>query len=144
MTEVRRRAIDTKDRVPLGGQRTNLQLSAKDSSHFEKIGRVPRWMNDHNGRIEAAEAGSWVFVDPVDVPSMGRAGLHAENSDLNSKVSKVVTRSGEPMRAYLMSIDKDLWDSDQELKEDRNRLVDEMLEAATEGGQSIEGGYTPK
>jgi len=111
---------------------------------FDNRGLVLRWFNDYNGRIQAAEAGGWTYVEPKDAPSMGAAGLHQENSDLNSRVSKVVSRSGDPIRAYLMSISKEWYDADQELKEDGNRRVDDALRGITEGGQSIEGGYTPR
>ena len=110
---------------------------------FKERGRVTRWFNDQNGRIEAAEAGGWTFVTPEEAKSVGAARLHQDNTDLNSKVSKVVSRSGDPIRAYLRSISKEWYDEDQEAKEDINRKVDQALRPADQGGQSIEGGYTP-
>ena len=143
MSETRQRAVNAKDRVPVGGRNQNLQLSALDQKVWDDKHRVLRWFNDTNGRIEQAEAGGWTFVEPNEAKSLGRSGLHQENSDLNSKVSKVVSRSGDPIRAYLMSISKEWFDEDQERKEDINRQVDIALGATNQGGQSIEGGYTP-
>ena len=144
MSESRQRAVNKRDRVPIGGQRTNLQLSKADMDGFVERGRVPRFFNDQNGRLEAAEAGGWTFVSPEEARSLGGARLHQENTDLNSKVSKVVSRSGSPIRAYLMSISKEWFDEDQERKEDVNRKVDQALQPANQGGQSIDGGYTPR
>ena len=141
---VRRRAVNKRDRVPVGGRRTNLQLSKEDEDGFKERGRVTRWFNDQNGRVQAAEKGGWVFVTDDEARSIGSHGLHAENTDLNSKVSKVVSRSGAEIRAYLMSIDKEWFDEDQETKEDRNRLIDQALNPTDQGGQSFDGAYTPR
>ena len=138
------RAINKRDRVPVGGMQTNLQVSEYEMKEFEQRGRILRWFNDQNGRIDAALKGGWTFVEPEQARSVGHGQLHAENTDLNSKVSKVVSRSGDPIRAYLMSISKEWYDEDQEAKEDRNRKVDQALQATDQGGQSIEGGYTPR
>lgn len=139
------RAVNKKDRVPVGGRHQKLQLSDADMRGFRDRGRVPRWFNDKDGRVEAAINGGWVFATPEEAPSIGRAQLHQENTDLNEKVSKVVSRGeGMVIRAYLMHIAKEWYDEDQERKEDRNRAIDRLLLPVEEGGQSIEGGYTPK
>ena len=145
--KTRRRAVDKKARIPFGAHRTKLQLSEQDTKRFEEKGRTVRWFNDQDGRIEAAVQGGWVFVEPEDVPSLGAAGLHQENTDLNGKVSKVVSRSSKsntPIRAYLMSIDKEWYDEDQKAKEEINAQVDRALRPMDQGGQSIESGYTPR
>ena len=145
--KTRRRAINKRDRVPFGSHRTKLQLSQKDSQTFKERGQVVRWFNDQDGRVEAALQGGWTFVNPEDVPSLGVSGLHEENSDLNSKVSKVVSRasrSSSPIRAYLMSIQKEWYDEDQAAKARVNDEVDMALRPTDQGGQSIESGYTPR
>lgn len=131
-----------RDRVPVSGVRTNLQLSERDMENFKD--HHIHWFNDQNGRVEAALSAGYEFVKPEEAPSMGVGGLHDENSDLNSKVSKVVTRSGAPIRAYLMKLQKTWWLEDQAKKEEVNQKVDETLRSTEQGGQSIEGGYTPR
>jgi len=145
MTESRKqRAVDKKARVPFGGLQTKLQLSAQDLEGFKKRGTIPRWFNDKDGRIERAINAGYTFVNPEDVPSLGSKKLHQENTDLNAKVSKVVTRSGEPFRAYLMEINKEWYEEDQARKEEVNARVDKALRPVNQGGQSIESGYTPR
>jgi len=139
----RRRAIDKSKRVPFGAHRTKLQLSDKDQEQFEGKWNL-RWVNDQDGRIAAAEHGGYTFVHPDDVPSLGSGSLHGENSDPNARVSKVVSKgTQEPIRAYLMKINMDWYKEDQLAKEEINLQVDRSLLPVSEGGASIEGGYTP-
>lgn len=138
------RAVNKRDRVPVGGLQQRLQLSEAEKKAFADKNRVVRWFNDQNGRLEAALQGGWTFVEPEDAKSVGAQQLHQENTDITGKVSKVVSRSGPPVRAYLMSINKEWYDEDQEGKEDRNRQVDQALRPTDQGGQTIEGGYTPR
>lgn len=142
--QTRKRAIDKKSRVPFGGKRTKLQLSEADEKYFKSVNRVVRWFNDQDGRVEAAVQGGWTFVNPENARSLGSADIHQENSDLNSRVSKVVSRGEPVIRAYLMSIDKDWYDEDQKTKEEYNARVDQALQGIESGGQSIDGGYTPR
>jgi hypothetical protein len=143
--KTRRRAVDKKDRVPFGAKRSKLQLSSADMKEFERRGRVVRWFNDQDGRIAAAIQGGWHHVDPENARSMGSNDIHQENTDLNSTVSKVVSRgTGPVIRAYLMEISKEFYDEDQASKEEVNARVDQAMRPADQGGQSIEEGYTPR
>jgi len=140
--EKRQRAVNKKDRVPFGGLRTKLQVSAADlKEHLH--GYHLHWINDKDGRIEAAQNAGYTFVEPHQAPSLGVANIHGENSDLNSKVSKVVSRSGTPIRAYLMKLQQDWHDEDSAAKIAVTRKVDEALRPITQGGQTLESGYTP-
>jgi len=143
MESRKQRAVNKKDRVPFGGLQTKLQMSEADMQGFKERGTVPRWINDKDGRLERALNAGYTFVDPESVPSLGTKKLHQENTDLNDKVSKVVTRSGEPFRAYLMEINKEWYEEDQAKKEEVNSRVDRSLRPVNQGGQSIESGYTP-
>ena len=125
-------------RVPLGGRRSKLQLSEADQKDFERRNMVPRWVNDDGGRIQAAQAGGYNFVDPKYVTSLGEGVIGQENTDLGSKVSKIVTRASADnaaTRAFLMEIKKKFWKEDQITKEERNAQVDEAL-AIGEGGST--------
>lgn len=147
MSEVktRQRAVNKKDRVPFGAKRSKLQLSEQDMRGFEERGKVVRWFNDIDGRIEAAIQGGWTFVDPENARSLGSNDIHQENTDLNSRVSKVVSRGqGPTIRAYLMEQSREWWEEDQAAKEAINARVDQSLRPTDQGGQSIEEGYTPR
>jgi len=131
---------DRKKRVPFGAHRTKLQVTD------EIKGYVMRWFNDQNGRIQQALDGGYEYVNKKEVPKLGIGDgqLHQENSDLNSRVSKVVSR-GEPIiRAYLMKIKKEWYDEDQVAKEQVNAQVDEALRAGRPGGNEVENQYVPK
>lgn len=142
--KTRRRAVDKKARVPMGGHRTKLQLSEADMRKFKEAGKHVHWINDQDGRVEQALQAGYTFVDPADVPSLGANDLHQENSDLNSKVSKVTGRGDKAMRSYLMAINQEWYDEDRAAHEQNvNMLVDHALRPVDQGGQSIEGGYTP-
>jgi hypothetical protein len=134
-----------RQRVPFGGHRQKLQLSDFDQKYFKSKGLVVRWINDQNGRIEAARAGAWDFVEPDEAPSVGGGELHQENSDLHGKVSKVVSMGVEkPIRAFLMKLPLKYWKEDQAAKAEQNSRIDDALRAAEHGGQTIESGYTPR
>lgn len=135
---------EERQRIPMTGNATKLQLSEADLLRFAERGMIPRWFNDSPGRIQQAEAAGWEFVSPEHATSVGMGGLHQENSDVNSKVSKVVNTLEKTERAILMEIKKEWWDESQELKEAKNARVDQALRPVQQGGQSIEEGYTPK
>lgn len=132
-------------RVPFGSLRTKLQLSDEDRKAFEKAGYVCRWFNDQDGRIARAEAAGWEFVTQDEATSIGQGALHQGNTDLNSKVSKVVSRGKENVvSAILMKIKKQFYKEDQMAKEDINRRVDDALRGGTPGGNVVENQYVPK
>jgi len=129
-----------KKRVPFGAHRTKLQVAD------EIKGYVLRWFNDQDGRLQRAQDGGYEFVNKREVPKLGIGDgqLHQDNSDLNSRVSKVVSR-GEPIiRAYLMKIKQEYYDEDQAAKEAVNAQVDDALKAGRPGGNEVENQYVPK
>lgn len=129
-----------RNRVPIGGRRTKLQLSRKDLESLKDY--KLRWINDVGGRVLEAEAGGYEFVTPEEARSLGEGAIHQGNSDLGARVSKVVDRHGT--RAYLMKIPREYWEEDQKVKEEANAQVDRALRPVSQGGQTIEQGYTPK
>ncbi len=138
----RERAVDKADRVSMGGHKTKLQLSEKDREALE--GYVCRWINDKDGRIDEALNASYVFVHREEARSIGTGAIHQENSDTGNKVSKVVSRTGDPFRAYLMKINKELYDQDQAAKGRKiYETTEGRLNPVGQGGATIEGGYTP-
>lgn len=129
-----------KNRVPIGGRRTKLQLSQSDLESLKDY--KVRWINDTGGRVLAAEAGGYEFCTPDEARSLGEGAIHQGNSDTGTRVSKVVDRHGT--RAYLMKIPREFWEEDQKAKEENNAQVDRALRPVSQGGQTIEQGYTPQ
>ena len=128
-----------RDRVPFSANRKRLQIDEK----FE--GFVTRWFNDQDGRLERAQEAGYVFVERKEVPRLGQGALHQDNSDINSKVSKIVSKGDKkPLRAYLMKIKEEWYNEDQETKEGGNRKIDEALRQGQPGGNVVENQYVPK
>lgn len=90
--------------------------------------KVGRWINDVDNRIHLALESDYEFVTSTVDTHIG-GGTNDGNSDIGSKISKVVgsTKSGEPMRAYLMMIDRDWYEEDQGEKQKRNDDIDEQI-----------------
>ncbi len=128
-------------RVPFGGPQLKLQLSAEERAKFTERGMVPRVINDQDGRIQRAQSGGYDYVDPKYATSWGSQQLHQGNTDLGSKVSKIVSRGEPQIRAYLMEIKKEYYDEDQASKEVHNMKVDEALAQGTAGGANVENAY---
>jgi hypothetical protein len=99
-----------------------------------------RWVNDVDGRPDEAIEGGYEFVLSDEVPrKIGQGNLHQDNSDINGRVSRVVSRGKTaPIRAFLMKIRKDWYTEDQRAKEEVNQQVDEALRQGTPGGNVVE------
>jgi len=127
-----------KKRVPFGAHRTKLQVTD------EIPGYHLRWFNDQDGRIQRAEAGGYVHVTSDEVPMLGEGALHQGNTDVNSKVSKVVSRGEPVIRAYLMKIKQKYYDEDQQVKWAKADEVDQSMRSGQPGGNVVENQYVPK
>jgi hypothetical protein len=127
------------ERVPFGAHRTKLQVP-------EIKGYKLRWINDVDGRPDEAIEGGYEFVLKDEVPrKIGQGNLHQDNSDINGRVSRVVSKGKtSPIRAFLMKIRKDWYEEDQSAKEQVNQQVDEALRQSTPGGNVVENQYVPK
>lgn len=132
-----------KGRRPLGSFRSKLAVEGYDIPK----NKVPRWINDVPGRLKLAEEGSYAFVDdPEKEIVVGEEPLSGRDS-LASKVSRIVgtNSDGSPLKAYLMVIDKDLYEEDQREKQ---KIVDKVEDAinrgAIEGEPGTDGRYIPK
>lgn len=125
-------------RVPFGARRSKLQLSEEEAKALDKKGYTTRWINEVDGRIERALAGGWVHVEPEEARSIGNAAIGQGNTDIGTKVSKIVSRGEPVIRAYLMKIKKKYYEEDQAAKEEINRKVDQALSAGGDNA-TIEG-----
>jgi hypothetical protein len=129
-------------RVPFGAAKYKLQLSDEDNKEFKRRGKVARWFNEQDGRIQRALAGGYKFVKPEHATSLGSGAIHQGNTDEGSRVSKIVSKGDPVIRAYLMEISKKYYDEDQAKKEARNEAVDKALnigEGGTAANQYGEG-----
>lgn len=144
--DIRRKAKEESKvrRVPFGGMRLRLQLSEDDMRGFQERGTVGHWFNEQDGRVEQALAAGYTFVKPEDARSLGHGAIGQGNSDIGSKVSKIVTKgTDQVIRAYLMEIKKEFYDEDYAAKQAVNDRVDEALALGGKGGADVEQAYRP-
>jgi len=130
-----------KARVPLGRPRYRLS-----SSKHIPDGKVGRWINDDPGRLQAAEEGGWTYVDDPEV-KIGE-GAANERDQMSTKVRRRVgAREGGFLKnAYLMVIDKEIYDRDQaEKQKDIDRTEEGLRRGEVEGGlKPTDGKYDPR
>lgn len=120
-----------KERVPLGILRQKLKADQRE-------GYSRRWINDKPGRLDDAVAAGYEFVkDPDNGLKIGEGNDVSQIGGVGSVVSRIVGQheDGRPMKAYLMEVDKDLWDEDQAAK---MQALDEK-EASIQRGQDDQG-----
>jgi hypothetical protein len=129
-------------RVPLSNIGVKrLELPNEDLDN----GRVYRWINDNQNsgiRLSNARRGGWRFEeDQIKVGTEGEDG----NTDMGNRVSKVVGTNpdGSPMRAYLMSIDKESYEEDQKAKQSQVDKIDKSIKAGASDNQLGKSGYVP-
>ena len=115
-----------KERIPVGIRRKKLNANIAP-------GKVGRWVNDEPGRLQAFQDGGYEFVnDPQATDSSDEVG---------SRKSKLVDRrTGK--KAYLMQIDKELYDADQKVKQKRNDDIDNRIRNGTMDNKLGDAGYT--
>lgn len=126
-----------RQRVPFSAQRKRLQVDAKfPGFHI-------RWFNDQDDRLQRAEGAGYEYVHKKEVGQVGDKDVSNGNTDVNSRVSRVVgrTRDNQPIRAYLMKIRDEWFKEDQAKKEEVNRMVDEAIRAGKAGGADVKNSY---
>jgi hypothetical protein len=131
---------ERKKRVPLGNPRAKLQIDGYDIPN----NKVARWVNDHPGRLAAAEAAGYAFIEDSAV-SVGE-GPGDQRDNLSAKVCRNVgvKEDGSPLKAYLMVIDKDLYDEDQREKQRQIDEIDEAIKGGNiQGEVGVDGRYIP-
>lgn len=120
----RTRSEDTRnERVGLGMHRKSMSIPPD----LIAPGYIPRWVNDTGNRLDDAVRAGYEFV--YTNKHIGE-GTDTSNTDIGSKVSKVVDKSprlGNPMRAYLMQIKKEWYDQDQAAKLGQVEEVDKTI-----------------
>lgn len=92
------------------------------------------WINDSPGGIEAAKAAGYTAVTSKEKQAAG--SVHSDHS--------VVGNPSNGMRTVLMKLDRELYEEDQKLHEQRNRAVDDAIARQDFGGKTIDEVYTPE
>ena len=136
------RKVDRKDRVPFGTMKSKLTLDAQTVKRFADQGKVPRFVNDADGgvRIGQAQAGGYEFVT-----ADGSEFIGTPDGTMGPESGSLITKpagkdeNGKSYRAYLMAIDKDLYEEDQAAKEEVNKKVDDAIRGGTlaNGGTEV-------
>ena len=125
-------------RVPLGTHRQKLNIDGYDIPPD----KLARWINDHPGRLDAAKVGGYSFVrDPDKGISAGEDPLRVQS--MGDAVSAIVgtDKAGEPLMAYLMVIDKDIYEEDKAMKEAEMDKTDASIRRGVGTGVSEDGMY---
>jgi len=104
-------------------------------------------LNDTPGRIDQALSAGYEFVSPDEVGGVAN-NVVSRNTDLGDKVRFLVGTgtNNEPMYAYLMKIELDLYEEDQQALQSKNDRVDAAIRGgkALSEGQSSDGTYIPR
>ena len=103
--------------------------------------------NDVPGRIEQALNNGYTFVSPDEVGGVA-TNVVSRNTDIGDKVRFLVGTGDnkEPQYAYLMKIQMEFFEEDQNALQSRVDEVDNAIRGGklTKEGQTPEGFYTPK
>lgn len=135
-----KRSTARHERVPLTGLRQKLHVSDK----YKEPGYVYRWFNDHQSKLFDAERAWWSFVDDPNV----EVGEGEDQKDkLSTKVRRIVgTReNGKPIYAYLMKIQKKIYQEDVDAREKHLDEIDRSIRRGEGpgGAPGEDGKYIP-
>ena len=129
-----------KERIPLGRMRRKMSIP----DGLIPKNKVARWINDKTGRLQAAQEGGYAFVDDP-LAKIGEGSEDGRDS-LDTKISRVVgtKEDGSPLKAYLMVINKSLYDADQAEKDRHLDEIDASIKRGNvEGEVGRDGRYIP-
>lgn len=106
------------------------------------------WLNDTPGRISQALENGYEFVAPEEVGGVTNSNVTNRNTDLGEKVRVLVGHDdqGQPLFAYLMKIEQEWYDEDQQLVQARNDKIDNAIRNGkiVGDGKDTDGFYLPK
>jgi hypothetical protein len=131
------RVAETKtprQRIPFGVPRTKMEVP------FKPEGYHLHWVNDTAGRVYAAQQGGYQFVTHEEVGLQKHEG---EEDRVKLLVGK--NEQNQAMFAYLMKIEVDLYNEDQDVINKQQDKFEEAIRRGTAGKNELGGaGYTPK
>ena len=119
------------ERVPMSSGRRKMEVPNIPGYHLH-------WINDYPGRVQQALAAGYTMVKADETRIHARTG-GGGNDDLGSGVSMVVGQQegGQALKAYLMKIPQDLYDSDQKAAQQSSDRVEAALRSRK--GMAAEG-----
>ena len=115
-----------KSRAPFGSTRLKLEVT----------GNIPgyhlHWVNDSPGRIAQAEEGGYQFVEKGEL-SMSYNNVTSRDKDLGSRMQVLVgtNEDGSPLYAYLMKLQQDWYEEDQQAGQSQIDTVDASIRGGT-------------
>lgn len=116
---------DRKERIPVGVKRPKMKANLPPN-------KVGRWVNDDPGRLQRFLDGGYEYVTSPDATD--------KSTDMGSKLSMIVDK-GTGKRAYLMAIDKALYDEDQAAKQGKLDRVDDAIKHGKFENKLGDAGY---
>jgi len=129
---MRARTEDRRKRTPFGVPRLKMTLDAATMSKLKAEGKVPRWINEKDNRIQEAQDGDYDFITSEGATT----GDDEKVAETDRRIRKVAGKhkDGSPMYAYAMAIPEEYYREDQEAKEEINRKVDEAIKGGNPSG----------
>ena len=94
---------------------------------------MDRYVNDEGNRLQIFLDGGYEFVNDENATD--------STDDVGTRISKVVDK-GTGKKAYLMRIDKELYDQDQAVKQARNDEIDDRIKHGKINDKLGSAGYT--
>lgn len=95
-------------------------------------GYVARWVNDEPGRIDNYLLRGWEFVQENGVDDVGE-GSESSNNGIATAISQHAgtSKANRSMNAYLMRIEKELYDEGESAKQVEVDKIDDALQRQT-------------
>ena len=127
MARPRRQETGRRKRNSFGTQRLKMDIDVETKRRIEAEGKVPVWINDVGNRLQEARNGDYEFEHAAEV-----GGDEQADTRITRRVG--TSKYGEAQNAYLMSIPKEYYDEDQDIKEEANRAVDLAIKGGEPNG----------
>lgn len=127
-----------RERVTFGQMRSRLALDKTTQDRLDKLGKVPRWVNDEDdgGRLRTLYDKGYDFLkaDGSEVIGDPDGGYQAPVEGTHLRKHVGTSRGGGPMYAYLMVTDKENYEEDAAAKEAVNSQVDDAIRGGNAPG----------
>lgn len=137
-----KRAIRSAEQRPKRGSFNGTEGKLRIGNQIE--GYHLHIFNDTPGRIEQALSVGYEFVNPNEVGGTA-VNVVSRNTDIGDKVRFLVgtDANNEPLYAYLMKIQQEFYEEDQNALQERVDAVDAAIRGGknTKAGDSAEGFY---
>jgi len=127
-----------RERPRFGERRDKLAVVYKDPDFKTKFRDI--WVNDDGVMIPKALAAGYIFVEDNEVVSAGSRDTAEGSTSPDSRIGMVTGKSG--MKAFLMKIDRDLYEQDR--KETEGEATEKFEQAIRGDAHPFSGQYRPR